>query len=47
MAFNVNVQNNSIKKHKVNSVSLNGKNQESTVTYEDLSIQNSVLNFNF
>jgi putative alpha-1,2-mannosidase len=32
MAFNVNVQNNSIKKHKVNSVTLNGKNQVSTVT---------------
>jgi putative alpha-1,2-mannosidase len=47
LAFNVNVQNNSVKKHKVNSVSLNGNVQDRFVTYEDLSVQNSVLNFNF
>jgi len=47
LAFNFNVQNNSVKKHKVDSVVLNGKEVGRFVTHEELSVQNSLLNFSF
>ena len=34
LAFNVNVQNNSVKKHRVNSITLNGIKMDGFVTYE-------------
>ncbi len=46
-AFNVNVQHNHVKKYKVDSVSINGKSVERFVKFDDLNVQNSMLNFNF
>lgn len=46
-AFNINVQNNNVRKHKVDTVSVNGKRIERFINFEDLNVQNSMLNFNF
>jgi putative alpha-1,2-mannosidase len=47
LAFNINVQNNHVNKHKVDTISLNGIQTDNFINFDELKVQNSMLNFNF